>query len=408
MKIRSVTGFLDITSPLDTAQVEKLGSVLQTIREALTEEGYEVQTLRLATQALPLILEDGGAEVIVELAKDLQAIGFVHGVDYTALGPIRLSDGGDYLDIVASILEETENVFASVMLTGDQGQIHLPRVVQIARLIQRAASMTEDGFTNLRLTASANVKPWSPFFPAAYHGGGGMRVAIATESADLAVSALTQAESLEAARHTLIDEVERHAKSLTHIAETALEEVQPVTYQGIDFSLAPFPDEARSIGAALERLGLRQLGGPGTLMAAAFLTDSLDRATFKRTGFSGLMLPVLEDRILAARAEQQALTVSDLLMFSAVCGTGLDTIPLPGNIALDTLTGILLDVAALALRLDKPLTARLMPLPGKQAGDETDFSFEYFANSRVLDVPVQQINGLLAAEETLTIHPYHK
>ena len=72
------------------------------------------------------------------------------------------------------------------------------------------------------------------------------------------------------------------------------------------------------------------------------------------------MLPVLEDSVLALRAAEGQLTVSDLLSYSAVCGVGLDTVPLPGDTSEDTLTGILLDVAALATRLNKPLTARLI------------------------------------------------
>ena len=44
------------------------------------------------------------------------------------------------------------------------------------------------------------------------------------------------------------------------------------------------------------------------------------------------MLPVMEDIVLAARAAQQppTFTMRDLLMFSSVCGVGLDTVPVPG------------------------------------------------------------------------------
>ena len=98
------------------------------------------------------------------------------------------------------------------------------------------------------------------------------------------------------------------------------------------------------------------------------------------------MLPVLEDATLAARSREGLFTVNDLLLYSAVCGTGLDTVPLPGDVSEEELAGILLDVATLALRLDKPLTARLMPIPGAKAGDLTEFDFPYFANGRVLDV----------------------
>ena len=92
------------------------------------------------------------------------------------------------------------------------------------------------------------------------------------------------------------------------------------------------------------------------------------------------------DAVLAERSKEGLFTVNDLLLWSAVCGTGLDTVPLPGDVSEDELAGILLDVATLAVRLDKPLTARLMPVPGLRAGDVTAFEFEYFANGRVLDV----------------------
>ena len=96
------------------------------------------------------------------------------------------------------------------------------------------------------------------------------------------------------------------------------------------------------------------------------------------------MQPILEDSILAKRAAEGILTVKDALLYSAVCGTGLDTIPLPGNTTAEQIVPLLLDLCALALRLDKPLTARLMPIPGKKAGDETSFDFDFFAPSRVM------------------------
>jgi uncharacterized protein (UPF0210 family) len=43
-------------------------------------------------------------------------------------------------------------------------------------------------------------------------------------------------------------------------------------------------------------------------------------------------------------------------------------------------------MATLAVSLDKPLTARLMPIPGLSVGQKVDFDFEYFASSRVLPV----------------------
>jgi hypothetical protein len=53
--------------------------------------------------------------------------------------------------------------------------------------------------------------------------------------------------------------------------------------------------------------------------------------------------------------------------------------------------------------LDKPLTARLMPIPGKAAGDDTNFNFEYFANSKVLALPAEPLTGLLSGDENIAI-----
>ena len=174
-------------------------------------------------------------------------------------------------------------------------------------------------------------------------------------------------------------------------------------FGGIDFSLAPFPDDAVSLGAAMERLGVSSTGMHGSLAAAAILTDTLDRARFPRAGFSGLMLPVLEDTVLARRAGDGTLTVMDLLLYSTVCGTGLDTIPLPGDTTTDQLAAILLDVACLGQRLDKPLTARLMPIPGKKAGDMTDFDFSYFANSRIMAIRAERLDRHLSGDEPITL-----
>jgi len=107
---------------------------------------------------------------------------------------------------------------------------------------------------------------------------------------------------------------------------------------------------------------------------------------------------VLEDSVLARRAAEGTLCVNDLLLYSAVCGTGLDTVPLPGDTRPTQIAALLTDVAALAVRLDKPLSARLMPIPGKSAGDAVAFDFEYFAPSRVLAAESIGLGGLLATD----------
>ena len=97
------------------------------------------------------------------------------------------------------------------------------------------------------------------------------------------------------------------------------------------------------------------------------------------------------------------LTIKDVLLYSAVCGTGLDTIPLPGDTTVDQIVPLLLDLSALALRLDKPLTARLMPVPDKKAGEPTSFDFGFFANSKVMALDADPLSSPLNGDEILQI-----
>jgi uncharacterized protein (UPF0210 family) len=70
-----------------------------------------------------------------------------------------------------------------------------------------------------------------------------------------------------------------------------------------------------------------------------------------------------------------------LLAYSAVCAGGLDTIPLPGDTSEEHIAHILSDVASLAYKWKKPLAARLLPVPGKKAGDRTQFTDSRMANT---------------------------
>jgi uncharacterized protein (UPF0210 family) len=260
-----------------------------------------------------------------------------------------------------------------------------------------------DGLGNNRFAALANVPAGSPFFPAAYHDGGSPVVSIGVEAAELAVSAFADAASLADARARFIGAVEEHAQKIYNLSKRG--GARGLQSGGIDFSLASYPEADRSLGAALERLTGGPVGARGTLAAAAFLADALDRTRFRHVGFSGLFLPILEDAVLAARAAAGGLTLSDLLLYASVCGTGLDLVPLPGGITADALAAILVDVAALSLRLNKPLTARLMPIPGKRPGDEVKLDYPYFAPARVFSPRATSLGGLFAGKETFDLGP---
>lgn len=402
MKLRSITNFLDPSSTLDKKTLNLAGEFLRIARPAYEDAGYSVQTARLASVPFPWLLADLAPGRLAQFARELENLAAAEEYAYVSLGPAFPDQPESYIAIPEA-LAATQYAFFAGSLTTRDGKVSLTAVRECAQVIQRASTISADGFTNVRFAALANVSAGSPFFPAAYHGGGAPTFALATEAADLAVTAFSQARSLEEARANLVRSMEAHARALTTVA-SQVEKQSKVKFGGIDFSLAPFPSHELSLGTALERLGVSRLGEYGSLSAAALLADTMDQADFMRAGFSGMLLPVLEDATLARRAEQGSLGVKDLLLYSCVCGTGLDCVPLPGDTTAESISAVLLDLASLSSRLGKPLTARLMPIPGKNAGDLTGFDWAYFANSRVLSISASPLAGFLAGDETFSLH----
>ena len=386
MRIRSVTIGTNASYPIAQSPFRTFEQFQVRARTLFADAGLEVQTVRLATQPFPEILRDRGPASAAAFARDLEALCQEHGIDYCSIGTVAATCPEadlNYIRAIPAVLRGTEMAFASALVASPASGIHLGAIARAAEIIAEIAHSTPNGFGNLRFAVLANCEPGSPFFPAAFHRGPGPTFSIATEAADLAVESFAGASTLEQARQTLRNAVEARARVIEGICHT-LEEAFDLRFGGIDFSLAPYPEFARSIGHAIEKLGVDAFGCNATLFAVAFITRVLREAQFPHCGFCGLLLPVLEDRTLARRSAEDLFTLDSLLLYSTVCGTGLDTIPLPGNVSVKELATILLDVATLALVADKPLTARLMPIPGKQAGEATDFDFEYFANARIL------------------------
>jgi uncharacterized protein (UPF0210 family) len=402
MKIRSITYFLDPSYPLNEQELKVAGEFLQIAQPAFTEADYEVQSARLATLPFSSLITDIKAGALSNLARQLEPAAADQGYAYVSMGPALPELPASY-ESIPEAMAATQNTFFSGMMTTQNGKVSLMAVHQCASVIQRASTISPDGIANMHFAALANVPPGSPFFPAAYHQGGEPYFALATEAADLALNAFSQASSLDEARNNLVSSMETHAHAMTKIARQ-VERRSRVKFGGIDFSLAPFPSEELSLGTAMERLGVPGLGAHGSLAAAAILADTIDQAHFLRAGFSGLMLPVLEDATLAWRAAEGSLGVVDLLLYSTVCGTGLDTIPLPGDTNAEQISAVLLDLASLSSRLAKPLTARLMPIPGKKAGDLTGFDFAYFANSRILPLHAVPLDSFLGGDESFSLH----
>jgi uncharacterized protein (UPF0210 family) len=385
MQVRAITIGLDPGFPLNQQTIAAAGRFAARSRMACAEAGVPVQTVRLATPRFPLYLGGRTEAEILRFAVEIEACCGEYGIDYCSLGAVNLQRAAEsaLLAFVPTLIAQTETVFVSAVL-GEPGNPVAPAAARaIARTIREIARLTPLGFGNLRFAALVNCPPHIPFFPAAFHAGE-PACTLALQAADVVAAACQPDLEWTEVQMSLRRELESRILPIQQVLQRLAG--REFVFRGVDLSPAPGPTPEASIAYALERLGLGRFGEPGTLSAAALITTALKETSLHTCGYCGLMLPVLEDVGLAERNAQGLLRLSSLLAYSAVCGTGLDTIPLPGDVSEAQLTALLLDVATLGWKLGKPLSARLFPIPGKQAGERTEFDFAYFVNTTVMAV----------------------
>ena len=384
-KIRAITAFINLDRAQYQQQVADAMTMLKRARTVLESRDYEVETIRISTQPF--------AEYTKGLTNE-QALAFFKNYDDLAtqqkfaasIGPAMLnaSDPESQADLLVDVLKNTKSINASLIVADENG-VRWPSIGAAARAMKKLED-SEHSQANFSFSAIALVPPLTPFFPGSYHTGFGHQFAIALESANTVAAAFQGAPDLATARSRLIDRLSSEAMNIEELAGR-VDRDTGWTYMGIDLSPAPMKNV--SIAAALEALTAQPIGSPGTLTGAATITAAIHDIRVKQTGYNGLMLPVLEDSRLAQRWSEGRLTLDSLLSYSAVCGTGLDTVPLPGDVTEQQLELIIGDMASLAVKWHKPLSARLLPVAGKKPGETTEFDSQYLVNATLQPIGVK-------------------
>lgn len=383
-KVRTVTAFVRLERSRYQAQVREALDMLRRASTALQAAGYEVQTIRISTQPFPDFLRGLQPEEALNFLRAYDRLAKQEGFD-TAIGPAMLHDEDDprMVDFLGEALLSTEILNGSVVIASERG-LHWNAIRASAALIQQLAEKSPHSQGNFRFAATALLPTDTPFYPGSYHTGPGRQFTIGLQSANVVAEAIRGQRDAEAAQDALQAALGEHAQAIEQVARAIVVETG-WQYLGLDLSPAPLKDV--SIAAAFEGFTGAPMGSPGTLTTAGLITQALRSIPVKQAGYNGLMLPVLEDSLLAQRWSEGALQLDDLLAYSAVCGTGLDVVPLPGNVTRQQLERILGDVATLATKLRKPLSVRLLPVAGKKPGERTAFNDPFLVNAVIQPLP---------------------
>ena len=371
-KVRAITGFVTIDARSYSSQIEAAAAFLSNVRDAITAAGYDVAGIRIATQPFPDYTRG---------LSHAEALAVLGGISDLAtrlrfapnLGPAMLKDTDDTapVDLLTEVLSRPANRLTANIIVASEDGIHWNAVRQAARIVKTVGERSPHGQGNFNFGAIAMLKPYGPFYPGAWHAGGGPRTfSIALEGANVVSDVFAREHDPRTAGKALTDALAAHLRVVEAAAAKAADG-SGWTYAGIDPT--PAPGGQASIGRAIESFTGVPFGSPGTETAAGIITRAVKDVPVKQTGYSGLMIPVLEDAVLARRWTEGTYGLDSILAYSAVCAGGVDTVPLPGDTSEAAIAGIVGDMATLAFRWNKPLAARLLPAPGKQAGEMTEF-----------------------------------
>jgi uncharacterized protein (UPF0210 family) len=384
-KVRAITGFIRLDRARYAQQISDTLSVLRAAKAEFVRQGYEVETLRVVTQPVGQLvggLSDADAQAFLKSLDDLSAKeGFIPNV-----GPAMLSDGDDphAVRMLEQALSKLPNLEANTIIAGDDG-IHWKVIRETAKLVHYVTEHSVHSQGNFNFTATAMLKPYAPFYPGAYFTDEDKRFSIGFQGANVVQEVFARTHgNFDASVTELTKQLTVHAK----VAESIGNKIAASTgwtFMGVDPTPAPLGDV--SIGAAIETYTGSRFGSSGTMTASLIITTAVKAVPVKQIGYAGLMVPVMEDKRLAQRWAEGAYNTDALLAYSAVCGTGLDTVPYPGDISEEQMVRIYGDVASLAWKWKKPLSARLQPVQGKKAGDRTEFEDEYLFNTTLHPLP---------------------
>jgi uncharacterized protein len=384
-KVRAITAFVRLDPATLDGQVADALTVLRAAQREFAQRGYQTETIRIVTQPLGELvggLSDDDALRLLKTIDDLSAReGFIPSV-----GPAMMRDSDDprTMRLLEKALSTLPNVQANGIIAAEDG-IHWKVIRESAALVRYLTDHASPSHGNFNFTATAMVKPYGPFYPGTYHTGAGKQFSIGFESANVVQNVFARTHGdFQGSIAELTRQLTIHAR----VAESVGAKVAAATgwvFMGVDPTPAPLGDV--SIGAAIETYTGAKFGSSGTMTAALIITTAVKAVPVRQVGYSRLMVPVLEDKVLAQRWAEGTISTDALLAYSAVCGTGLDTIPYPGDIGLDQLARIFGDVASLAWKWNKPLSARLQPVAGKKVGDLTQFSGPFLFNTRLHEAP---------------------
>jgi hypothetical protein len=366
--------------------------------------GISVVNKRISVSPVGIVAAPFGPEEMVQVAHTLDEAAQEVGTDFiggfSSLVEKGLAPGDrSLIDAVPDALSATGRVCASINVASTRSGINMDAVSLMGKAIKRAAELSSDrdGLSCAKLCVFANIPQDIPFMAGAYLGAGepDSVINVGVSGPGVVKKAIDRAlaEDPGLSLGSLSEVIKRTSYKVTRVGELIGREVArklDVPFGIVDLSLAPTPNVGDSVGEIFQSLGVDSIGAPGSTALLALLTDAVKKggafASSHVGGLSGAFIPVSEDLNIAEAVREGRLSLEKLEAMTGVCSVGLDMVAIPGDTSAETIAGIIADEMALGVINKKTTAARLIPVPGKQAGEKAWFG-GLLGESTIMRVP---------------------
>lgn len=349
--------------------------------------GIPIVNKRISVTPISLVAQASGDENYVEYAKTLDKAAEAVGVNFiggfSALVQKGYSKGDRILiNSIPEALAETNKVCSSVNVGCTKSGINMDAVRDLGHIIKKTAYLTKDkdSIGCAKLVVFANAVEDNPFMAGAFHGVGEAEcvINVGISGPGVVKSAL---EKIKGEKFDVLAEtIKRTAFKITRVGQLIAHEASQrleAEFGIVDLSLAPTPAVGDSVARILEEMGLEVTGCHGTTAALALLNDAVKKGGIMAAqhvgGLSGAFIPVSEDEGMINAVKMGALNIEKLEAMTCVCSVGLDMIAIPGDTPAETISAIIADEAAIGVINNKTTGVRIIPVYGKNIGEEVEF-----------------------------------
>jgi uncharacterized protein len=374
-------------------------NLVRTGEEIELEYGIPIINKRISVTPIAIVASASTLDHYLDYALALDAAAKEVGVNFIGGFSALVHKGytkGDRILIysIPDALAGTERVCSSVNIATTKAGINMDAVREMGSVICRTASVDTErgGLGCAKLVVFANTPEDNPFMAGAFHGIGEPECAINVGVSGPGVIKSVLDTIPDASFDELALAIKNASFKITRMGQLVAREASRrlgVPFGIIDLSLAPTPAVGDSVAEIIEAMGIESCGAPGTTAALALLNDAVKKggvmASSHVGGLSGSFIPVSEDMGMVGALERGSLSIEKLEAMSSVCSVGLDMIAVPGDTEPETISAIIADEAAIGVVNNKTTAVRIIPVPGKKAGEWVEFG-GLLGRTKIMDV----------------------